>query len=52
MENLNNAKECESCKGGVKTSHYLIIIFSIFIMITSIYGTVELISNIIKYFSR
>lgn len=44
--------ECKTCKKGLSTSHYLLFGFSLFMLSTSIYGTIKLIGNIITYFSH
>lgn len=43
---------CKTCKKGLSKSHYLLLSFSFFMLGTSIYGTIKLISNIINYFTN
>lgn len=48
MEKPN--QKCNSCKQGLKKIHIGIIIFSIYMFITSIYGTTKLVELILKQF--
>ena len=48
----NNPNECQTCKSTMKPSQYSILILSVFILATSVYGTCKLVSNIIEYFSH
>ena len=50
--NPNNNSECKTCKGGMKLNHYGILLLSLFILSTSVYGTYKLILNIINYISN
>jgi hypothetical protein len=45
-------KDCQSCKKQkLSVSEKSMIGFSIFVLVTSIYGTMEIVKSIITYFS-
>jgi len=41
---------CKQCKRGLNTTQKFLIIVSAYILITSIYGTIKLISELYHYF--
>ena len=51
---LTSNKECKECQKGPLNvnSNYKLILFSSFISITSIYGIVRIVSDIIQYLNN
>jgi len=47
---INENKECKSCARGLNVGQKFIVLFSMFILGTSIYGTVKLVDLIINLF--
>ena len=43
-------KGCQSCKKGVSKSTWYMLMISFYILLTSIYGTVKLVKEIISFF--
>lgn len=43
--------KCQACKKGMSNTQIGLIIFSAYILISSIYGTIELIKNLIGMFN-
>jgi hypothetical protein len=52
MENTQEKKECSSCKKNPAKFKAKASIVGIFILATSIYGTVEIVKNILNYFTK
>ena len=48
----NLISECKNCQTGIVQNKVKLISISLFILTTSIYGTIKLVSNIIDYFSH
>jgi hypothetical protein len=48
----NNEKEgCTKCKNkGLTKTHWLMLTFSFFILSTSVYGTIQIVKNLVNYF--
>jgi len=56
MENLDfmqsNNSECKTCKqNGLNTHQTWMLILAIYILISSVYGTIEMIKGIANFFS-
>lgn len=42
------SKDCKSCKNpGMKPSHWVMVILSFYVLFSAIYGTIQLIKNIL-----
>lgn len=52
MENSsNNEQGCKTCKNNkLSTSQVWMVVLSTFILITSVYGTIQLVRDIFNYF--
>ena len=41
------SKECKSCQNpGLKPKHWLMVLFSFYILFSAVYGTIQLIKNV------
>lgn len=46
LTEMTTKKPCKTCKNNtLNKSHWVIIFFSVYILITSVYGTIKLITN-------
>lgn len=43
-------KKCNTCKKGLKPTHWAMMLFSVYILIASVYGTIEIVKFIINLF--
>jgi hypothetical protein len=56
MENIETLQQetkkegCKTCKKGVSTSQKWMIVIAVYMLISSAYGTIELIRNIFSLF--
>lgn len=47
---MENNKECKTCKKGLTTTHWTMVIASFYILFAAVYGTVKLVQNIMNSF--
>ena len=47
---LNDKEECKTCARGLNVSQKFVVLFSFYMLATSIYGTVKLIQLLINSF--
>jgi hypothetical protein len=45
-------KGCKTCKKGLSKANWAMLIFSMYMLFSSIYGTIKLIKEISHYFSN
>jgi hypothetical protein len=43
-------KKCKACKKGFKATHWAMLLFSVYILIASIYGTIKIAQILINLF--
>jgi hypothetical protein len=50
FDQTEKKKDCKTCKKGVSTSQKWMIVVAVYMLISSAYGTIELIRNIFSLF--
>jgi hypothetical protein len=45
-------KECSTCQKGLKNTHWGIIALSVWLLASSVYGTIEIIKNVVNLLSH
>jgi len=48
MENIEKKEGCNTCKKGLNTTHWALIMLSTYILGSSIYGTIKLFEFLFK----
>jgi hypothetical protein len=47
---MEKKEECKTCKKGLTTTHWTMVIASFYLLFAAVYGTIKIVQNIIDSF--